>query len=236
MKKITLFVMAVIAGLVLSSCGNNKDDKASSATTDSTQNKTAAAPELTDAIIIKHKVADYAKWKAAYEGHDTARLAAGIHSYVIARGVEDSNMVFVSMRIEDTGRAKKFLADPSLKKVMQDAGITGAPWSMMVHRVFEDSSTNNITTRVMVAHKVKDYDAWRKVFDEGKQLRKDNGLIDRIIVQDVDDKNSVVVFLAITDMAKAKAFMNSKDLKSTMEKAGVQGAPTVFMYNVVQRY
>jgi hypothetical protein len=37
-------------------------------------------------------------------------------------------------------------------------------------------------------------------------------------------------------MAKAKAFMQSKDLKDKMEKAGVEGKPASFFYNIVQMY
>lgn len=235
MKIVKFLSVATIAGsMFFTSCGNNKNEKTDSKT-DSTQAK-ATAPEMLDAVLVRHKVADFNKWKDAYEQGDSMRMAAGMHNYVIARGTEDSNMVFVSMRIEDTARANAFMANPNLKKIMHDAGVQGEPWRMTVHRVFEDSSTNNIVNRVMVSHKVKDYDAWRKAFDEGRQARKDNGLTDRIIAQDVTDKNNVVIFLAITDAAKAKAFMNSKDLKATMEKAGVVGAPSVYMYTVVKKY
>jgi hypothetical protein len=37
-------------------------------------------------------------------------------------------------------------------------------------------------------------------------------------------------------MAKAKAFLQSKDLKDKMEKAGVEGKPIPFYYNIVKMY
>ena len=41
---------------------------------------------------------------------------------------------------------------------------------------------------------------------------------------------------AVADVAKAKAFMNSDDLKHRMNEAGVEGPPDVFMYKIAQRY
>jgi hypothetical protein len=236
MKKISMLsVMALAVTLSFTSCTNDKDDKSDASKTDSSR-MTTATPELTDAVLVRHKVADFAKWQAAYEKDDSMRMSAGIHNYIIARGVEDSNVVMVSMRIEDTARAKHFMANPMLKKVMQDAGVVGEPKSYMVHRVFIDSSTDNITLRQMVAFKVKDYDTWKKAFDSDKQMRADNGIKDRIIAQSVDDKNMVVLFVAITDAAKAKAFMTSPALKAKMKEGGVEGTPDFFMYQVVKKY
>ena len=87
-----------------------------------------------------------------------------------------------------------------------------------------------------MTHKVKDWDAWKKEFDQNKQLRVDGGLIDRGIGHAVDDNHKVSVVFAVTDKAKAKAFLQSKDLKDKMEKAGVEGKPVAFYYNIVKMY
>ena len=49
-------------------------------------------------MIVTHKVADYEKFKVAYDEHDSLRRANGISSYVIGRGVEDANMVLVAVK------------------------------------------------------------------------------------------------------------------------------------------
>jgi hypothetical protein len=92
------------------------------------------------------------------------------------------------------------------------------------------------TVRVMVTHKVKDWDAWKAAFDSHKQMRMDAGIIDRIIGHDVDDSHLVRIVFAITDMAKAKAFMDSKELKDKMATAGVEGPPTFFYYTIAKKY
>ena len=86
----------------LISCGGGEEKKSGETTTDTTST-TATTTEVTpvntiittpqNMVIIRHKVANFAKWMVAYEGHDSARLADGLHSYVISRGERDSNMV-----------------------------------------------------------------------------------------------------------------------------------------------
>jgi hypothetical protein len=64
----------------------------------------------------------------------------------------------------------------------------------------------------------------------------DAGLIDRVVGHSIGDNHMVTVVCAITDMAKAKAFMKSKDLKDRMAKSGVEGPPSIFFYNIVEKY
>jgi hypothetical protein len=182
------------------------------------------------------KVANYGKWKAAYDGHDTARLASGLHNYVVARGITDTNTVMVALRIDDVEKAKAFGASKNLKDVMKSAGVIGAPTIDYFENVVEDNSTISQTQRVRVKVKVKDWDAWKKNFDSHKQARIDAGLIDRVIGHSIDDDHQVSVVFAITDMEKAKAFMNSKDLKDKMKESGVEGPPSSFFFNIVERH
>ncbi len=46
----------------------------------------------------------------------------------------------------------------------------------------------------------------------------------------------VSIVFAVTDMKKVMAFLKSSDLKEKMTKAGVDGTPTSFFYNIVQKY
>ena len=88
----------------------------------------------------------------------------------------------------------------------------------------------------MVTHKVKDWDIWKKEFDDHKKTRDEAGLIDRGLGYSVDDKHAVTIVFAITDMKKATDFMHSADLKEKMAKGGVEGEPTFFFYNIVKKY
>jgi hypothetical protein len=240
MKRVRFFSTISIAAVIIlfSSCNSNNDKKTEENKTDSlTTTTTVTAPSgPTEVMIVKHKVADYAKWKPGYDAHDSARLANGLHSYVIARGVEDSNMVLVAMTMDDLNKAKAMAADPGLKDVMKKAGVVGAPEIDYIHSVMNDTTAIQQTIRLMVRYKVKDFDAWKKSFDSNKQVRMNAGLTDRVVAYTADDNHHVTLVFAVADMDKAKAFLDSKDLKERREAAGVEGPVSVFFYRIVQKY
>ncbi|MDB5230254.1 MAG: hypothetical protein JWN76_1059 [Chitinophagaceae bacterium] len=241
MKHFKLFsAFALAAGMLFTAC-NNADTKTET-TTDSTAaadstSAAAQAPSTTAPaaiVIIKHKVADFSKWKAAYDGHDSARLANGLHNFVIGRGVVDSNIVLIALQMDDTTKAKDFFTNKDLKQAMQKGGVIGAPEIKFVN--MQRLNNDQANQRVIITHKVKDYDAWKKVFDQHDQARKDAGLTVRSLGQSISDNHMVTVVFNVADLQKAKAFMSSQGLKDKMAQAGVEGKPDVFLYNVVQQY
>jgi len=251
MKNSTFAGLLFCAALVffLTSCGGEGSKKETS-TTDSTTaaaavDSTAKAvkPEVNTIVtapqsmmIVVHKVADFAKWKVSYEGHDSMRLASGIHSYVIGRGWKDTNMVLIALKIDDLAKAKAFGKDPSLKKVMQKAGVIGAPTISYYTVVWQDTATLDTKLRSQTKFTVKDWDAWQKSFEDGKQERADNGIAARVIGHDADDNKKVTLVTAVLDTAKAFAYYKSDALKKRREAGGVIGEPTRFLFQVVKRY
>jgi hypothetical protein len=241
MQKTKFTAMIILAGVIIffSSCNSGKDKKTDTNVADSTA--TIKEPVTVPSgpmkiMMVKHQVANYAKWKSGYEAHDSARLANGLHSYIIARGVEDSNMVLIAMKMDDPDKAKAMAASPDMKAVMKKAGVIGTPTIDFVENVMYDTTALQQTARLMVRHKVKDWDVWKKSFDGHKQARMDAGLTDRLLGYTIGDNHNVTIVFAVSDMAKAKAFINSKDLKDRMKTAGVDGPPSFFFYKVVQKY
>jgi hypothetical protein len=226
--------------LFLSSCNNASEEKKADETkTDATvapPAEPAAPAKPANVLIIKHKVANFTKWMALYESHDSARLAYGLHNYVVSRGVKDTNMVMVALKMDDVNKAKEFAAMPDLKERMKKGGVLGIPTFDYRDVQMLDNSTNASTARVMISHKVKDWDAWKKEFESHKQVRMDAGLTDRALSYSIGDNHMVNIVAVVNDMKKAEAFMSSKDLKDKMTAAGVEGPPTIFFYNVVKSY
>jgi hypothetical protein len=231
------------------SCGSNKEKTGTETTTSDTTTSTtttATTPSTTETstvvtspqnmMIARHKVANFSKWKASYDAHDSLRMANGLHSYVIGRGVDDSNMVLVAVKADDMAKAKAFAKDPSLKKAMQEGGVTGTPTFNFTTMIFQDTAKLNSDIRSMSTFTVKDWDAWKNKFDSGKQVRMDNGLMDRAYGYDPDDKHKVMVVVAVMDTAKAHAFWKSDQLKQLRAASGVTGTPQRFVFHVVQRY
>src|ERR1700681_622724 len=101
-----------IVFLLVSCSGSETEKKTSTDSTAADTTTAAVTPKITtittpqNMMVVTHKVANYAKWKASYDAHDSARLANGIHSYVIGRGLKDSNMILVALKVEDTTKAK----------------------------------------------------------------------------------------------------------------------------------
>jgi hypothetical protein len=242
MKRVSFFTtISIAAGIILfSSCNSKKDKKAEENKSDTltTTTEMVTAPSgPSEVMLIRHKVADYAKWKPGYDAHDSVRLANGLHSYVIARGLDaDSNTVMVATRMDDVEKAKAMAADPGMKDVMKKAGVVGAPEIDFIHSVLNDTTAIQQTVRLMIRSKVKDFDAWKKSFDTHNQVRKDAGLTDRVIAYTIGDNHNITLVFAVADLDKAKAFLASKDLKDRMEEAGVVGPPNIYFYRVVQKY
>jgi hypothetical protein len=226
----------------LVSCGSNE-----TASSDQTSDTATATPTETTPVstvvttpqkmmIARHKVKDYEAWIASYDAHDSIRLANGIHSYVIARGSTDPNMVLVAVKVDDMDKAKAFAKDASLKKAMQKGGVTGTPVFQFVNVVWQDTATISADLRSISTFTVKDWDAWQKGFEEGKQERIDNGIAVRSVGHDVDDNHKVRLVTALIDTAKAFAYWKSDALKKRREANGVIGVPERFVFRVAKRY
>lgn len=245
MKHRTLLLsMAGMLAMFLTACGGKEEKTttdSTSMTTDTTMHTTTtttpATPATTTAtvMVVKHKVANFNKWMASYDEHDSMRVASGLHNFVIGRGIPDSNMVMVAVKVDDTAKAKAFAKDPSLKKAMQKGGVIGSPNIMIYNTTFLDNGQAS-NLRVMSTETVKDWDAWKTAFENGKQLRTDNGLMDRAIGHDINDNHKISVVLALTDSAKGMSFLKSDTIKKRMAAAGVVGQPSRYYYHVVKTY
>jgi hypothetical protein len=238
-----------LAGVLLFSLTacNNSEQKTSESTTDSTGSASTMATEPSapastivttpqNMLIVMHKVANYSKWKPSYDGHDTARLSAGIHNYVIGRGAQDSNMIMVALKVDDTAKAKAFGKDPSLKKAMQQGGVVGAPTISLVTMVYQDTSTVSSALRASSTMTVKDFDTWEKSLKAGEQERKDNGIMIRAYGHDASDNHKVRIVSALLDSAKAMAYYNSDAIKKRMADAGVVGKADRWFFHIAARY
>ena len=78
-------------------------------------------------LLIRHKVADFAKWKPLYEGHRSARDAASLKDRLILRGLDNPNEIVLLFEVGDVAKARTFAASPSLKTAMEKAGVVDKP-------------------------------------------------------------------------------------------------------------
>ncbi len=78
-------------------------------------------------LLVRHIVADFAKWKPVYDTHLAARQTAGLREKNLWRGVDNPNEVVLLFEAEDLKRAQAFTASPDLREAMQKAGVVGKP-------------------------------------------------------------------------------------------------------------
>ena len=75
-------------------------------------------------LIVRHKVKDYSKWRPWFDQHAAARKSAGLTDPRVFRSSDDKNEVII---LDDTKRAKDFIASRDLKETMAEAGVMDKP-------------------------------------------------------------------------------------------------------------
>jgi hypothetical protein len=78
-------------------------------------------------VMIRHKVANYAKWKRVVKSAAKWRKASGEKCFYVCRNSGNSNDLLVWCEWDTAARAKKFLKSAELRKRMKEAGVVGKP-------------------------------------------------------------------------------------------------------------
>ena len=237
MKKINL-LFALGISLGIASCNNGSEKSAAAETKDTatsvTNEPAKTGPTLPmDVITIYHTVKDYNQWRPGFDTDSVARLASGLSFVAVEKSADKPNDVKIVLAPSDMAKAKAFIADPRLKDVMDKLGVISKPvvnfWSIIRYNT-ENQKTGG--ARLEIVHKVKDFDAWVKVFDaEGPATRAANGMNDLVLGRGVNEPNMVHIVFDVTNMAKAKSRLAEIKKKKLMEDAGVVGSPTITFYN-----
>jgi hypothetical protein len=96
----------------------------------------------------------------------------------------------------------------------------------------EPSQTKNNQV-LIIQHKVSNFVTWIKNYEAHDSIRQVHGLHNYILGRATKDTNIVIVILKMDDVAKAKELMNSPELKSRMQNAGVIGVPSFNYLEVI---
>ena len=237
--KTTFTMIALMALFTFTSCKkeSDKEDTTETTVTDTTATVAEETPvfEPFKIMAVTHIVKDFDSWKKGFDQDEMNRSASGLTLRALARGIDNPNNVFIFLNVSDLQKAKDFAGSPKLKEVMQKVGVINKPEVVFVDVVRFEESPAEFKDRLRVSIKIKDFDAWLKVYDaEGSVTRLANGLIDRAISRNSDDPNMIYVTFAIRDMTKAKTYMKDPALKKIMTEAGVIGKPVIDYYTSVE--
>ena len=81
-----------------------------------------------------------------------------------------------------------------------------------------------------VSHKVEDFNKWKKIYDDFESTRKKYKISEHFALQSVDDSNHVLV-VGEGELEAIKKFLDSEELKTGMESAGITSTPEIFIGN-----
>ena len=82
--------------------------------------------------------------------------------------------------------------------------------------------------RMYVRHMVSDFDTWKQGYDAFGERRRDLGVRGDAIFRGAENITDVTVWHDFDDLGAAQAFLESPDLKSAMEAAGVASEPQIW--------
>jgi len=73
-----------------------------------------------------------------------------------------------------------------------------------------------------VQHRVKDYDAWRRVYDSVADMQETGGVLTDSVYRAEGDPNVVMVAHQFSSISAAHDFFGSPALRDAMRRAGVE--------------
>jgi hypothetical protein len=82
----------------------------------------------------------------------------------------------------------------------------------------------------IVRHRVRDYVAWREVYDDFAGLDQAGVGTSQGVYRAVDDSSSVLVIHAFETAAEAELFSGAAYIREVMHMAGVEGEPRIELY------
>lgn len=84
---------------------------------------------------------------------------------------------------------------------------------------------------ILVKHTVKNFDAWKPVYDQHGATRKAAGCKGTYVFREADKPNTLFALLNWDTIENARKFATSENLRETMKKAGVEGTPEIHFLN-----
>jgi hypothetical protein len=100
----------------------------------------------------------------------------------------------------------------------------------MLSQAFGGISMTNAThtTENLTVHlKVKDYTTWRTAYDGREKSRLSAGITNGRVFRSTQDPNDLVILQDVADVAKARTWLGSDDMKAAMQQSGVVGSPSI---------
>ena len=90
-----------------------------------------------------------------------------------------------------------------------------------------------MSATLAVRHHVRDYAAWRTVYDEVESLRAQHGCTAQRVMRLPEDSNELFITHDFPTAEQAGSFAQDPALREAMARAGVEGAPRIEIFTDV---
>lgn len=88
-------------------------------------------------VFIRHKVADFGRWKQVFDDFLSQRKAGGELSYTLGHIPNEPNDLCLTFEWDNIDNANAFFASEELKAAMQGAGVTEQPLIIVFENTVE---------------------------------------------------------------------------------------------------
>ena len=85
---------------------------------------------------------------------------------------------------------------------------------------------------VLTIHEVESYPAWKAVFDQAADLRKQAGEVSYQLLRYDNDANKIVHFSEWASLDKARRFFESPELAEIRRRAGVKAPEFIYLQEI----
>jgi len=230
MRTFHRFFLLTIPVLLLASCTTSEEP------TEEWTNEPTVATALADTsvfLVFGHEVRDYAVWKQVHTDLDVVRQDWGITDAYLMQGADEDSVVWMMMTAPGPTAAENFMVDPNLARIMETEGVEGETYRAVLASGYTNTLTpDDFPNRVIVQHDVRDFDAWKRVFDGHVGSRERAGLIDLYVSYPIGDSTDVHMMFGVTDEPSLVDYMASAPLRAAMRLSGVVGEPRAYFVRI----
>jgi hypothetical protein len=81
---------------------------------------------------------------------------------------------------------------------------------------------------LLVRHKVKEFQEWKRFFDSHKGAQREAGLRIEKVMRNLYQPEEVFLLFEVTDLAKARGFVFSAEVSAAQAESGVVDKPDIY--------
>ena len=171
-----------------------------------------------------------------FDEHEGVRRGHGQIEHRVFRSVDNPNRVVVHNDFPSEKAARGLMDDPSLAEAMSRAGVTDEPWLGLIQLVDQKRyAQGSVGVTMAVHHRVREYEAWKQVFDEHEDVRRSHGQLEHRIYHPLGDPLQLVIHNDFPTLEAAESFGADSSLPEAMQRAGVEGEPGINVVTLAER-